>query len=102
MSAGIIIHFVQGLNAAVWIGGYQMYSNNSHYWLDGEPVDVDMPVWFDFDPRYNEDTHLILFICQQWIMADYDDPTDKLRVLCEILFDMNRGVIHQRIQYGDM
>ena len=60
-----------------------MYSNNSHYWLDGEAVDVDMLAWFENDPHYYTDTHLLLMICQQWVMADHGDTTDELRVLCE-------------------
>ncbi len=70
---------------AIWIGGYQMYSNNSHYWLDGEALNVGELSWYGTaDPKYNEDTHLILYQCGQWVMADYNNPGSEFRILCEI------------------
>ncbi len=60
-----------------------MYSNNSYYWLDGETVDVAGLSWVPGDPDYYTETHLILAMCEQWVMADWE-PMLAFRVLCEI------------------
>ncbi len=68
----------------IWIGGYQMYFDNTHYWLDGEPVDVAGLTWAPGNPHLNDDTHLVLYKCQQWDVTDYDRQDQDLHVLCEI------------------
>ncbi len=66
-----------------------MYYNNSHYWLDGDAVNVNGLQWYTWqyetDPDYYDDTHLFLLGCFYWVMADHHDPTYEFRFLCEKL-----------------
>ncbi len=71
----------------MWIGGYQIYANNSYYWMDAEAVDLDGLKWYPGDPNNNAlyaDACLVLYNCGSWIMADYRPPTLEFGILCEI------------------
>ena len=72
----------------VWIGGYEMYSNRKHYWLDGSTVNVNALSWLGSEPGYNPHTHLILVGCHPGYVADWSMgdtiPTKELHILCKI------------------
>ncbi len=68
----------------IWVGGYQIYSNTTYYWLDGEPVDLNGLAWFPGDPNDNVDACLILNVCDWWVIADFTPKAYLFRVLCEI------------------
>ncbi len=58
----------------IWIGGYQMFSNNTHYWLDGEAVNVDGLSWVGSNPNHGTNTHLYRKSCNQWFMR-FNQPS---------------------------
>ncbi len=61
-----------------------MYANNTHYWMDGEPVNWGGLLLFPGDPNDNEDASRLLYGCGWWAVADFTPKDFEFRVLCEI------------------